>query len=58
MKKNQSEKFERTFKALSKAAFDAGLSFQKFSEVLIILEEAAKRESKTGDSLRVQLLNA
>lgn len=58
MKEEQLEKFRLAFNNLSKAAFDARLTFKEFLVTLEILDEAAKRESETGDSLRVQLLNA
>jgi hypothetical protein len=58
IKKTQAEKFRFAINDLSKEAYNAGLTFKEFSKVLESLDETAKRESKTGDSLRIQLLNA
>ena len=58
IKKIQTEKFRSAFKDLSKAAYNAGLTFKEFSAAIESLDEAAKRGSETRDSLRVQLLNA
>jgi hypothetical protein len=57
IKKSRTEKLGSAFSDLSKAAFDACLTFKQFSAVLESLDEAAKRGSKIGRSLCVRLLN-
>lgn len=57
MKKENPEKVELAFNNLARAAFNAGLTFKAFLEVIEMLEEEAIRGSVAGETLRVQLLN-
>ena len=57
MRKKHTVPCERAFKHLSKAAYNAGLSFKELSKTLEQIKKLGKRGAKAGTKLRSKMEN-